>query len=163
MTKNEIQLFQETIIEHEDHVFIKPICDFFEINYENQQRILKKHPVLSNFTDLKVDDVHFLDKKKRTSLPKQQFLVWILGLPYQICREDLREKFAFYQSNIFDYLFGAVKMNDQIRKDLLRKKIIETQMKAYKKELSEINSRYQKFLKNQLFIEFEEDEEETQD
>jgi len=107
MENSELQLFRQTVVaEHNDCIFIHPVCEIFEIDSKNQYKIIKNDPILSNQGGKKTASLLFGDNYLRVFLTRKGFIRWIQLLNPNIVREDLREKLIQYQTNIFDYIYG---------------------------------------------------------
>lgn len=91
-----------------DHIAIKPVCDFFDINYRNQLDRIKKHEMLNQLCG-KNHMVAF-DNRLRSmySFPKHGFLMWIYGINPKIVASHLRENFITFQMLVHEFVFGAV-------------------------------------------------------
>ncbi|MBS4014477.1 MAG: hypothetical protein KGZ97_12105 [Bacteroidetes bacterium] len=48
MKTTEIQVFENAVKFAEEYIWLKPVCDFFQINYENQTRKIKSDSILAN-------------------------------------------------------------------------------------------------------------------
>lgn len=107
MTTQDLQVFNQTVIFHEnDFIFIQFICDFFEINRENQQRIIQNDVILCNESIKKSNYFLFKDHRQRLCLTKKGFIRWIQILNPSIVKESYRKQLINYQSLIFDYFYG---------------------------------------------------------
>jgi hypothetical protein len=161
METTSLDLFKKTVIFNEnDCIFIQPLCDFFEINRENQQRIIKNDAILSNHSTKKSNEFLFGDNYPRTCLTKKGFIRWIQILNVTIVREDLKDKLIEYQTMIFDYLYGeAVIPSIKKEAELLSRnreiaKQVNQLMKEHKtNELEVINIRNNNY--KQLGINFQ--------
>lgn len=110
-----LTMFESTIKYSGDVIFIKPFCDFFGIQYENQCRVIKRHHILGKMVVKKHDTFTFNDKFERYCLPKRGFITWILGLNPSIVQDNLRKKLMQYQELILDYMFGSIEREDRAR------------------------------------------------
>jgi hypothetical protein len=117
---NKILIFKETVKYEGSDIWIKPICDFFNINYENQTRVIKSDKILSNQSTKKSSSLMFGDNYRRVLLTKKGYVRWIQILNSNIVKEELREKFEYYQEVIFDYIFGSIEEKEQIAQKKLR-------------------------------------------
>ena len=107
MDTQAVTMFQETVKSDGDLVFVKPICDFFKIDYLYHTRTINESILLNRFSTTKACKELFGDDRPRVVLTKQGFLMWILQLNPQIIEEIYREKFLQFQILVFDFLFGS--------------------------------------------------------
>lgn len=118
--KKELSIFKETVKYDGTLIWIKPICDFFNINYENQTRVIKSDKILSNQSTKKSSSLLFGDNYRRVLLTKKGYVRWIQILNPNLVKEELREKFEYYQEVIFDFIFGSIEEKEQIALKKLR-------------------------------------------
>jgi len=64
----ETSIYKQTIVEKNDLIFIKPLCDFFGIDYDNQVRKINNDPILQFETSKKTDENNFKDKRVRLAV-----------------------------------------------------------------------------------------------
>jgi len=137
----ETSIYKQTIVEKNDLIFIKPLCDFFGIDYDNQVRKINNDPILQFETSKKTDEIIFGDKRERLAVSKRGFFRWIQILTPSNVHVSLREKFQEFQVSIFDYLYkSAVEKENtqkQINKNYFRLKRLR---KLYNKVGNEIKS-----------------------
>lgn len=112
METTAITMFQNTIKYSGDDIFIQPFCDFFEIDYLNQKKIINRHPLLKKAMSKKTHLSMFGDNQARICLSKQGFITWILQLRCQIVHPSLQEKLLQYQNLIFDFMFGSIEREE---------------------------------------------------
>lgn len=129
METTSIQIFQTTVKADGDIIFVKPVCDFFKINYDNQAERIKNDQILSNCTGKKPFKTLFGDNYPRVFLTKKGFVRWIQIMNPSILPENLREKFIQYQNDIFDYLYGTAQEKTNIKRLLDEKLKIDLQLK----------------------------------
>jgi len=115
METTTIAMFHSTIKYSGESIFIQPFCDFFGIDYLNQKRLINSHPFLKTSVSKKTSMLLFGDERERLAFTKQGFLAWILQLKYQIVHPNLKESLLKYQSSIFEFLFGNVQREDEVR------------------------------------------------
>ena len=72
-----LQVFDETIIREEGYIFIKPLCDFFGINPENQGDRIKSDPILAKSSLKKPMKTTNSNNYPRICLDKKGFVRWI--------------------------------------------------------------------------------------
>jgi len=108
MQQKELENFQKTVIYDENNdIFMQPLCDLFEINYQNQLRFIKSDHILSQEWIKKSAPKMYNDGQKRHCLTKTGFLRWIIILNPNIIKIELQEQFKSYQKLITDYLFSS--------------------------------------------------------
>lgn len=156
MNNQELILFSSTIHRDDEYIYIKPVCDYFGINYENQCRVIAKDQLLKKWSTKKSNELLFGDKYARILLSKKGFIRWIQQLGYQIVREDLKNKLTEYQELIIDYVYNTSLANKGEREkltelysklDVLRqnKSSISSEIKSISRLIKEINiNGYQK-------------------
>lgn len=127
MTTNELVMFKETVKYSQNKVWVKPVCDFFRLDVQNQYIKIKKDPILGklygkNSTDIdeneklegkNTPDLGEVDKNGRILLTKKGFLRWIQIINPNTVLIEMRETFLIYQTLICDYLFGAPEENER--------------------------------------------------
>lgn len=143
MNTNAITMFESTVKYNGDHIFVKPFCDFFQIDYLNQRKNINNNPLLQRFASKKKSPDIFGDERERVCLSKQGFITWILQINPQLVEFSLRERLYEYQSLIFDFMFGSINREKEIRtkynrlKKLKRLKItITEEIKKCEREIS---------------------------
>lgn len=128
METTTLGMFTDTIRYKGANIWIAPVCDFFQISLQNQQRKLKTDPILSKLwikmstdslenenLDGKIStDLGEIDKNGRILLTKKGFLRWIQIINPNTLQEELREKFIMYQEMISDFLFGSLAEHETI-------------------------------------------------
>jgi hypothetical protein len=115
MEDSDLKLFQDTVHISDGHIFIKPVCDFFNIDGNWQVEVIKKHHILSASYEKNKDKSLFGDNIARAALGKEAFITWILLINVNLVREDLQEQFKKYQSLIFTYLLGSLKDREYLK------------------------------------------------
>jgi hypothetical protein len=100
------EIFTEVIKYEKNQIWIKPICDFFNISYENQTRVIKSDAILSNQSIKMSNSLVFGDNYRRVLLTKKGFVRWIQILNSNLIDVDLRDKFLQFQESIFDFIYG---------------------------------------------------------
>ena len=150
MKTTALQMFNQTIQYQGNDIWIKPVCDFFEINYENQTRKVKKDNILSKQSTKKSSSLMFSDNYPRILLTKKGFVRWIQLINPQTIKETLREKFSQFQDLVFDFLYGSVEDEAQTSFHYTRLRKLEklyskigTEIKREKKALTKcLNGKY---------------------
>ena len=91
MQTTELAMFTETVKFQNSNIWIKPVCDFFKLDVQNQYTKIKNDPILGklygkNSTDLSeinklygktTPDLGEIDKNGRVLLSKKGFVRWI--------------------------------------------------------------------------------------
>lgn len=122
METTSLKDFKSTIQYSGKNIWVKPVCDFFKLDVQNQYIKIKKDPVLGNLygkntgdfsknesMDRKTStDLGEIDKNGRILLSKKGFLRWIQIINAKTINDDLRDKFIQYQSLVFDFLYGSL-------------------------------------------------------
>jgi hypothetical protein len=115
METTALTMFQETIKYSGEDIFIQPFCDFFQIDYLNQRKVINRNSLLKKAVSKKTSMLLFGDDRERICLTKRGFLTWILQLRCQIVHPSLKEKLEEYQELIFDFLFGSIERENKAK------------------------------------------------
>jgi hypothetical protein len=121
METSSLNMFRKTVSYEYDYIWVKPVCDFFNLDVQNQYTKIKNDPILGklygkNSTDsAKTEklygknstDLGEIDTNGRILLSKKGFLRWIQIINPNTIDKNLRDSFITYQELISDYLFGA--------------------------------------------------------
>jgi NAD-dependent DNA ligase len=110
-----LQMFHTTIRFHQDMIWIKPVCDFFQIDVRNQHKKIKNDPILQKLVGKNTPDFGEIDNNGRILLTKKGFLRWIQIINPNTITKHLQEKFIQFQLLVFDYLLGSFENEDTIR------------------------------------------------
>jgi len=116
METTALKMFTDTIQYEEELIWIVPVCEFFKINIQNQQRKLKNDPILRNLWTNLSTDLGKIDKNGRILLSKKGFSRWIQTINENTIDENLRENFITYQTLLHDFLYGSAEIHTAIRK-----------------------------------------------
>lgn len=142
MNPQALTMFQQTVKFEQESIWIKPICDFFDIGYKYHLKVIRNDHILGSMVGKKTNELLFGDKYERVLLPKIGFLRWIQLINPKTVREELRESFKQYQILVVEYLFGSVKRIEQagvhykrLKKLERLKSIINTEIKSVKRQL----------------------------
>ena len=115
MENSALSMYHQTIKKlDDDTIFIKPLCDFFELTYDNQVVNIKNDRILSKCTGKKPDKKTFGDSYPRLYLSKKGFIRWIQIINPNLIAEHLQEKFEIYQEMLFDYMFGSMEREKEM-------------------------------------------------
>ena len=133
----DIQIFTETVRYDDDqqHVFIKPLCDFFGIDTENQVRNIERDPILKNMYVTKADSFIFGDNRERVALKKVGFLRWVQFINITLVRPELQQKLLEYQTFIPEWIMGKVDVEAAVSKAYKRKDELKRIIKTNTAEL----------------------------
>lgn len=116
MEKIEIKTFEQFMFRSEDgNWFVKPICDFFGLDYDNQVEKINNDKICQTDTGKNLSESIFGDKRQRLTLQNRGVSRWIQMINPSIIRVELRDKFEIFQANIFDYLWnGNIQKREQL-------------------------------------------------
>ncbi len=114
MNAQSLEMFDSTIKYGDGEIFVKPLCDYFGIQYDNQLRRIKTDPILKTSAGKFTSMLLFGDERPRVTLTPYGFLRWIQLLNPQVVQADKRDLLLEYQTLIFDRLFGSL----QSRRDI---------------------------------------------
>ena len=151
METTALKMFESTVKYENDQIFVKPLCDFFKIDYQNQVERIKNDPILANSYGKNRNKMVFGDNYPRVSLDKKGFIRWIQLINPSILPEDLRQNFMTYQTLIFDFFYGSAEQENIIRSLVNNSQTIDEQLRELarqkrqlRKQLTQaLNERYQ--------------------
>jgi hypothetical protein len=134
-----------------DFIFIKPLCDFFQIDTENQVVKIKNDPILANCYGKNSNKTMFGDNYPRFCLDKKGFVRWIQIINPNIVADNLRANFIVYQELIFDFLYGAsdeqkmiATLNRQLQELKSEYSLLGSEIRITQRNLFDaLNKRYQ--------------------
>jgi hypothetical protein len=112
METTDLMMFKQTIKYENEYIWLKPVCDFFSISYENQTRNIKKDQILANQSTKKSNSLIFGDNYPRILLSKKGFIRWIQLVNSNTVDANLRERFCHFQDLVFDYLYESSNYNE---------------------------------------------------
>jgi hypothetical protein len=115
-----IEMYKNTIKYEGTYIFIKPLCDFFNIDYENQLRNINNNQLLKKLALKKTSISIFGDNFERVAVSKRGYITWILQINPKIVQENLRDNFILYQELIFDFMFGSIEREENIKHNYQR-------------------------------------------
>jgi hypothetical protein len=129
METTALAIFRETVQYSGQNIWVKPVCEFFKLDVQNQYRKIKNDPILGklygkNTADFKENgelvgkntaDLGEIDNNGRILLSKKGFLRWIQIINGNTINGLLRERFIIFQELIFDYLYGSAHDEEQIK------------------------------------------------
>jgi hypothetical protein len=125
MEQKTLDIFKQTVVEENDQIWIKPLCDFFELDVRNQHKKIKNDPILKKLVGKNTPVFGEIDKNGRILLTKKGFTRWIQLINHNTVREDLRDSFVQYQTMIFDYLYGSAQEHVDARRNYTRLQKLE--------------------------------------
>ena len=129
METTALAMFRKTVQYSGQNIWVRPVCEFFNLDVQNQYTKIKKDPILGklygkNNTDLtkneklvgkNAPDLGEIDNNGRILLSKKGFIRWIQIINANTIVEHLREKFSLYQEFVLDYLYGSAEDEEQIK------------------------------------------------
>lgn len=147
MKATDLDLFHKTVqMYDQSYIWIKPVCDFFGINYENQTRKISSDAILANQSTKKSNSLIFGDNYLRVLLTKKGFIRWIQLINANTIADNLREQFIKYQSLVFDFLYGSFEENEAIRVEYARNKKLKRLSIKIQNEIRISNQKIQSFM-----------------
>jgi len=147
MEDSTIQMFTSTAkADSVGVISAKPLCDFFGLDWSNQQKMFKSDPHLAQLMVKKPSTGIDGKSYEMIHFTKKGFLRWVQLINPNTIKDELRVKFLDYQISIFDFLYGSMEEQDKMREDYNRRIIVENIIKSGKDELKEINLRVEKYL-----------------
>ena len=135
METTALAMFRQTVQYSGQNIWVKPVCEFFEISVQNQHRKIKNDSILGKLWTKKSADLGEIDNNGRILLSKKGFIRWIQIINANTIVEHLQEKFSIYQELVFDYLYGSAEDEEQIKIHYSRMQKLE---RLYSKVGSEI-------------------------
>lgn len=121
METSSLIMFRKTVSYEFENIWVKPVCNFFNLDVRNQYTKIKNDPILGklvgknlpdmgkneNLVGKNTPDLCEIDNNGRILLSKKGFLRWIQIINPNTIDKRLRDSFITYQELISDYLFGA--------------------------------------------------------
>jgi len=159
METTALDIFKETVKYDHDKIWLKPVCDFFNIDYKYQVDVVRKDAILSSMVEKNSNEIMFGDKRERILLPKKGFVRWIQILNPNIVDADLRTKLIQYQTFIFDFIYGNFEREEQMRIEYARLKKLRALYGKIGREIQRVESNVKLYLDSkftQLSIDFNE-------
>lgn len=143
MEKQELIIFHDTIKTSGSEVFVKPICDYFGIEYDNQLKVINNDPILKTSVGKNQSMLLFGDKRERVTLSKRGVIRWIQLINPQIVQVSLRDKLIEYQVLIFDFLYGNIEKEEENRNLFNELQGLRSQQKELNARIKEIKDQMQ--------------------
>ena len=116
MNSTDVKMFSDTIQYKKGNIWVKPVCDFFQINTRNQYQRIKNDPILGSLVGKNLPNMGEIDEKGRIFLTRKGFIRWIQTINANTISQDFREQFIIYQNVIFDFLYGSLEEHKIITK-----------------------------------------------
>lgn len=139
METTALSMFTATVKFIDDRIAIKPFCEFFGLDFQNQTDRIKRDPILNQL----YGNFHTVaqDSKQRAMfcLTKRGFIRWIDRLSPQNVAENLREKFIQFQILIDEYLNGSEEEKKLIGHLNYRLQSLKSQYAAIGLEIQRVN------------------------
>lgn len=134
MKKTSIQVFNTTIRSEGEFIFVKPVCDFFQIDYKNQVEKIREDPILAECSGKKANVPLFGDNYPRVYLTRRGFIRWIQVINAMTVPEHVQEAFVRYQADIFEFMYGSVEQESELRSLVKEDHRIDDQLKVLVRE-----------------------------
>ena len=150
METTALTMFQQTVKYEQDSIWLKPVCVFFQINYENQTRKIKNDRILANQSTKKSNSLMFGDNYPRILLTKKGFIRWIQLVNVNTIVKNLQEKFVQFQEMIFDYLYGQTEVEQQAKVDYTRLKRLKSLYAKIGREIQKIEKGFNDYLESRF-------------
>ena len=133
----------------------KPLCDFFGLDWSNQQRLIKNDSILPQLMSKKPSTGADGKTYQMVYFTKKAFARWVQLINYKTVKPELQEKFLMYQSNIFDYLYGSIEVKDQSAAHYARLKKLKTLHTKIGTEIKRTEKLIQQYVEQHLGIQTE--------
>lgn len=184
METSAIAMFRNTIQYQDNLIWVKPVCEFFNLSVQSEYRKIKKDPILgnlwtksstdfekkadfdaktsteieenSNGLDKKRPELGVIDANGRILLSRKGFIRWIQIINSNSVEEGLREKFITYQDLVFDFLYGNVEEDKATQVHYARLQKLERLQGKISSEIKKEKRHLQDYLQHkfQLAINF---------
>lgn len=139
METSAIEMFKSTVQYQNELIWVKPVCDFFNLHDKNQYQKIKKDPILGNLVgknhpdsseneNLRTKnrpDLGMIDANGRILLSRKGFIRWVQIINANTVDESLRDRFVKYQELVFDYLYGSLEEEKETKLHYQRLKKLE--------------------------------------
>lgn len=160
MNATALKMFSETVKYENNYIWVKPVCDFFQLHDKNQYQKIKKDLILGNLVgknrpdsgenknlgDGNRPDLGKIDANGRIFLSRKGFVRWIQIINANTVDENLRDLFVTYQAFIFDFLYGSAEENDRTKASYLRLQKLERLKDKINNEIKREKSKVGKYL-----------------
>jgi hypothetical protein len=144
-------MFQQTVKKlGDDTIFVKPICEFFELAYDNQVINIKNDRILSTSTGKKPCKTMFGDNYPRLYLSKKGFVRWVQIINPNVIAPHLKEKFEQYQELLFDYIYGSIENEREMKRTVIRLNKLEKLYSKIGLEIKKEKANQYKYINNRF-------------
>lgn len=152
METAEVKMFTDTIrYDEKEMIWVKPLCDFFQIDTKYQYQRIKNDAVLGKLVGKNRPDLGRIDDNGRIFLTQKGFLRWVQTINANTINDQLRDMFILYQSLIFDFFHGSAEERahiSRVNKEIQEWKQVYSEagnmVRKKQSELTELlNHRYQ--------------------
>lgn len=114
METTALQMFNATVKIENENIWIKPLCDFFNLHVQNQYTKIKNDPILGSIYGKNHKQMGEIDSHGRIFLSKKGFLRWVQIINPNTIDDNLVPQFLVFQELIFDYLIGSAEEQKRI-------------------------------------------------
>jgi hypothetical protein len=172
MEPKTLQVFQHTVQYSGDLIWIRPVCDFFEISVQNQHRKLKSDPIFSklwikkstdspenpNLYGKSLTDLGDIDQNGRILLSKKGFMMWLYMINPTTIKNELQPQFFIFKEMISDFLYGHVEVEVETSVDYRRLSKLKRLYGIIGREIQRLEKKINGYLENkfQLKLQFDE-------
>lgn len=140
MENTTLAMFEKTVHYEESRlIWVRPVCDFFQIDVRNQHRKIKSDPVLGKLVEKSTPDLGRIDENGRILLSKKGFLRWIQIINPNIIPEELKGNFIRFQELLADYFYGSVSEESQISSLVAESGDIDSQLNVLRNRRRIVN------------------------
>lgn len=126
----------------EDHIFVKPVCEYFGIKYKHQATKFSEDLILKRESRKFSHVPTFGDHQRHLAVTKRGFIRWVQLTNSSICHPSVAEKFEQFQLLIFDILYSGSIIKDQyiqyVKKEM---KELDELRKEYGRQGNEIKKK----------------------
>jgi hypothetical protein len=151
METTALKMFQDTVILDSTSVIsAKPLCDFFGLDWSNQQRMIKNDPILVQLMSKKPSVAEDGKTREMLHFTKKGFIRWVQLINPNTVHEELKDKLIQYQMLIFDYLFGSFEDQDRMQANYRRIRELENTIKSCKDELKDLKDSVDTYLESRF-------------
>ncbi len=95
MESTAFKIFKSTVKVENENIWIKPVCDFFNLHVQNQYIKIKNDPILGKLYGKNSTDLGEIDNNGRILLSRKGFIRWI-----NIILQDLQLQYSVLGSQI---------------------------------------------------------------
>jgi hypothetical protein len=148
METTALKMFTETVKETDNMIWVRPLCDFFQIDVRNQHKNIKSDAILSKMVGKNTPSFGEIDDYGRIWLTKKGFIRWIQIINPNIIPAQLQEQFIEYQEKISDFLLGSMEEHEQIAATNNRLQNLKGQYSQLGNEIRQAQKELQNLLNN---------------